>query len=683
MFEAYKVGVRLSLVNHVSSGLMSIIHQFGATSHSATELQSKLKEIKLLGAVGGVMAAGGFMGLGLISKTIKPATEYAHQLVLMNSAGMKHLEIVEATKAAWAATKVAPTSSVSENMEAVRDLRMVFGDTDHATQFMPTLQKIQGVLSNMRHGMGGNSKAEAYELAKALEMKGAVKTPAQFEGQADAMTKALVSAGGKVRATDFLSAFKYGRAATTGWDDDFAYKILPTLIQEMKGGGGSATGGPGSALMSAYAAVVGGTVTQRSLKLWNKLGLLDKSKIEWTKVGEAKGVRPGGIIGNELFQANPYNWVQQHLVPAMTKAGMTTETQQKQTLQYLFPNRTAGFVMTQFATQAWKFERDRRLIAGARGLEGYDDMVKNDPAMAQIALHKQWNTLLAIIGFQIMPPFIKGLQSLISTIRIGSNFLKEHTTFAKSLVIGFTALSAAMAFGGTVILLTAAWKAMGLFMPVILSLSKTALPLLRGALIGKLGLVGAVAVASYAIGSMANDMINKFTKWATNGKNDTLGGWVYDATHGNKKDSVGWKGNTFIGVEKNPFWTPQSVSTVPQFITKHTVAQPMVRGVVNNHVNNSVMDSDVINSINKNRNDAMDDDVINSIRHSNVTPSPRVNAVKPRNSNKTVQVNSSINLDGRKVAAAITNHQVSEVERPNSGLSGMFDSSMSLAPVGY
>src|SRR5581483_10143561 len=145
----------------------------------------------------------------------------------------------------------------------------------------PVVQQLQAVLQNVR---GGNAKDEAYTVARALEMKGAARNAGQFEAAADLMTKAIIASGGKVTAQDFLTAFKYGRAATLGWDDRFTFGILPTLIQEMKSAGGSGgAGGPGNALMSAYAAVVGGTVPQKALKLWHKLGLLDPSKIVWDK----------------------------------------------------------------------------------------------------------------------------------------------------------------------------------------------------------------------------------------------------------------------------------------------------------------------------------------------------------------------------------------------------------------
>src|SRR5579884_2011920 len=310
MFEAYKVGVTLALQNQVSGVLGFIARDFVKVDYAAKRLQGTLKEIKLLGLSGAIVGGVGFLGLGLIGKAVKPASEYVHQLQLANAAGMSQLEIAKATRAAWQATGTVMTTTATQNVAAIRELRMVFGDTQRAIEHMPTVQRLQSVLQSVR---GGGAHDEAYTVAKALEMKGSVKDVGQFDTAADLMTKAIIASGGKVGAQDFLSTFKYGRAATIGWDERFTYGILPTLIQEMKSSGGTGgAGGPGNALMSAYSAVVGGTIPQKSLKVWQSLGMLDPSKIIWDRVGSAKGVGPGGIIGSDVFQRDPYEWTQRY-----------------------------------------------------------------------------------------------------------------------------------------------------------------------------------------------------------------------------------------------------------------------------------------------------------------------------------------------------------------------------------
>lgn len=465
MFEAYSVAVKLRLVNSVTPGLLSISQQFTKTYRDASALQRQLDSIKLTISAGRSIAGTGLTGLGLITKAVKPAAEYAHQLAQMRAAGMSNLEVAQATAKAWSAGREVMTSSATENLAAIRELRMVFGDTRHAMENVTTIQKIQGILASS--GRGGED--EAYTLAKALEMKGAVRTPAEFAKQADLMSKAIIAGGGKLGAADFQSTFKYGRAATQGWSDQFAYSILPTLIQEMKssGGSGGGAGGPGNALMSAYSAVVDGTIPQKSLKVWQQLGLLDPQKIVWNKVGTAKVVAPGGVKGSDLFQENPYAWAQTVLLPALKSKGYTSEKAMSEVMQYLFTNRTAGFVMRQMTMQGWKFERDQKLINQASGIKGYDQLVKTDPVLASMALQKKWNDIMVQLGYSIMPELLKVTEKLLPYLSSLADWMEHNRGAVKGLVTGFIALSGALAISGTVWMAVGALKALKITMAAI------------------------------------------------------------------------------------------------------------------------------------------------------------------------------------------------------------------------
>lgn len=465
MWEAYSVAVRVGLNNQVTSGLIGMSTAFMRVNHDARALQGELNKIKLMGVTGAVVGGAGFMGLNLISKTLPDAKEYAHQLAQMNIAGMKQAEIARSINAAWALNRTVPTSTAAQNLEAVRELRTVFGSTDEAIKWLPTAQKLAYILENTAGG-AGTSKTRAKEvqaLARALDLRNATTNPAETTLQADLMTKAIVGSGGVLSARDFNSAFKYGRTATLGWSNDFAYKILPSLMQELKtGSGAGAGGGPGNPLMSAYSAVVQGAVPQKALGVWNQLGLLDPSKVVWTKAGEAKGLRPGAISRSDLFIENPYLWTQTVLRPALIRAGHDTEKEQRQVMGYLFPNRTAGAVMSTMLFQSRAIERDRRMFGIASGLGSYEQLMKTDPKAADAALMAQWKNLLTVIGYEILPYVVRGTLALADGLRDLAEWSRRNPNMVKALVLGFAALSGAMAFGGSVMLMATAWKGLSL-----------------------------------------------------------------------------------------------------------------------------------------------------------------------------------------------------------------------------
>lgn len=474
-FEAYSVAVRVSLVNGVTSGLINISRQFAKAHGDAKAFQRALTDIKLLIAGGGIAGATGVFGLHLINKTLPPAKEYVHQLAQMNVAGMKQAEIAKSIAAAWAQGGKIPTQSAAMNLEMIKELRSVVGSTSEAINALPTVAKLQAVLSNVK-GVT-DARGTAFEVAKTLDIRGASMDPRRFEMEAQAMVKAIVAGGGTIGVKDFFSAAKYGRTAATGWNNEFMYEILPTLIQEMKTGSGSGgAGGPGNALMSAYQAIVAGQMTKKSLTLFNQLGLVDPSRVVWNKVGDVKGVLPGGIRGSDLFQANPFAWSQQVLMPALKAAGIVDPKQQQQYIAQLFGNRTASFVMSQMALQPDKFRRDQGLIRGAMGLEAYQKLLKNDPYMAEQALTAQWTDAKTQLGLQVLPILIAGTQKLTEWMRRLNEWMLKNPETVKKVVRGFAAVSAVLTFGGTLRVLAGGIRAVGLAFGLIkvAKLAKTA-----------------------------------------------------------------------------------------------------------------------------------------------------------------------------------------------------------------
>lgn len=405
MLTAYEVAVKVSLLNGVASGLTAMSAQFAKVHGDVNKLQAGLDKIKLTMMTGGLLVGAGAAGFAALEKTVGPASKLTHELVQMNLAGMKSAEIAQSMKAAWAAAYTVPTSSTMETLATIRELRMVFGDTQHAIANAATVQKLQYVLANTAGGNPEMAREEAYTASKALEIRGAVKHPGEFNVQADLIAKAIVASGGKIAASDFKSAFTYGRLATPGWNDEFAYRILPTLIQEFKGKGGTSQGGPGNALMSAYDKIVNGVGKAASFEEAAKLGLINPTKIKYSKEGKIKGIQPGGFYDWELFERNPYEYAQKRLATAYKQRGYT-EAQERQSLGIIFASRTASPMMAQLTMRPWQFERDKKLINQAQGIAAYETLIKQDPYAARMMLEKQWQSLLATIGFQIMPAVV-------------------------------------------------------------------------------------------------------------------------------------------------------------------------------------------------------------------------------------------------------------------------------------
>src|SRR5579883_613724 len=147
MFEAFKVGITIALTNTVSSALIAMSKDFAKTDAEAVKLRNTLKDIKVLGTLGVVSGALGFAGLRMLEGAAKPAAEYAHQLNIMNMAGMKHAEIAEAVGAAWKNTGDVITTTATDNLKALLDLRNVLGNMADAKAMLPIVTKIEAVMA--------------------------------------------------------------------------------------------------------------------------------------------------------------------------------------------------------------------------------------------------------------------------------------------------------------------------------------------------------------------------------------------------------------------------------------------------------------------------------------------------------------------------------------------------------
>ncbi len=418
--DAYRIGVSIALANGVSPVLAVIARDLLGVQASIGAITKGFQAWKpaILAAVG-VIAAGRMVeGLTVIAKA---GGEVNHQLELMKIAGMANSEIQTSMSQAMKTSGNVLTTSLSENLKHIRELRYAFGETTTAIQHLDEITKANSVLNTVR---GDKGKDEVWELVKSLEGKGVTYEPAAFSSYVDTMTKVVQATGGRVTPQMFMSTFKYGRTATLGWDEQFVGGALPRLIQSMAsagGGGGSGSGGPGNALMSAFAKVVQGQMPKTAAEEFEKMGLATATHIAGSSQSQL-----GSIAGRDLFIRDPYEWTQQILMPALASHGVTKDQDIIAEISKMMPVRTASQVITEMALQGRfhegsnsPFEKDIRLQHGAMGLPAYDELIKNDYPTILEAFNRQWKNLLETLGSPLMQPggpVISALAGLASTM---------------------------------------------------------------------------------------------------------------------------------------------------------------------------------------------------------------------------------------------------------------------------
>jgi hypothetical protein len=458
MSSNYKVAVDIVLANGVSPVLAVISRDVLGVNSTVKQIENSFGRWTL--AVGGVAAIlGGTAILGALSKIADKGQELVHQQELMKIAGLDNQAIAQATAKAYEVSAKVQTSTISENLKHLRELRYAFGSMDVANASIFDVTKANTVLNSVR----GGGKDEVWELVKSLEQKGITTNAAEFKSYVDTMTQAVIATGGRVTPQMFQSAFKYGRTAMLGWDQEFITQILPRDIQAMAtggGGGGSGTGGPGNALMTAFQHIIGGQMSRQSAYVLNSLGLIDPTKIVHSKSGEISRVMPGGVKGSDLFGRNPYEWVQQVLAPAVIARAGHDESKILEILGQAFRARTEGQKITEYLLQGRTFlgadspyEKDRALTLQAmKNAPAFAQLAGNDPLTITKAFHSQWEAMFESIGSAITPSKLEVMKSLTDVFTAVGQFAGAHPEGIKIAAEALAIIAGSLVVGGLVAL---------------------------------------------------------------------------------------------------------------------------------------------------------------------------------------------------------------------------------------
>lgn len=533
-FEAYKIAVKISLVNNVSAGLLAMSSHFSKANAEASELQSKLNKIKMLGMTGMAIGGAGVMGLGIIAKMIKPATEYAHQLNIINMAGWTQRDIANAVGDAWKNTGTVITTTATENLRTLLDLKNVMGTLGEARMALPIVSRIQGVLAaSSETKISGNSKDLAYSMAKALDVIGAGTNKAEFEKQAEMMSKVVIATQGRVTPEMFKSLFVYSRQASTGLSDVYKYQIAPTLLQELAGagGGGGGSRGLGPAQAAFYRFTNQGFVNKKSLPELVSLGLVDPSSAVKTTTS---GTTVGAMAGAALAASNPFDWTMNVLVPAIRKkygADLSNQDVIKHVGDLMRGNQNGAWLVGQFISKSVNFRRDQSNIIGTMSTaDAYKASLSNDPNTAFTALSAQWKNFKIAFMMGVVPVLIPALMKLTDMFNSMAAWARNNPDLAKKLAIGFTALFASLALGGTVITTIAGLKFLGAALPAFASgIGALAMTVLK--FTGPIAAIAGAGAAGYGIGTLINKGLDWTVNKLTGGKEGNLGGAIYSWTH--------------------------------------------------------------------------------------------------------------------------------------------------------
>lgn len=375
-----------------------------------------LKDLAKLGAysiAGGSMVYGGGLAVrgGLVA-----SAEREREIFRQKMANIPIEETARIMKEAQALSARYPSVGATDIMEMGRTARAMMGDTERALQVLPTMVKglvtlqsakggetAVGLLNNLLRGIDNAGKNQDGEIG--------VKN-----------TNEIIS--GLIRASqidpdiDVGSLWQFMRRAKIagpGLSTEFLSQVAPAIIQDIT------ANTAGTSLSSAFQAFVIG------------------SKSTAGKVNIAEQVRIGirnrkGLVGADLMGANPYEWVKDVLIPALSKDGVNVNDDNAvaKAVAKLSMNSNATAMLTKMVQQRQQIDRDIAKYREAMGPDAADQAAANDPFVSVRGFTESLRNLAAAVGGDAMPTITAGLNSLTSGVNALSRAWADGDPLAKA-----------------------------------------------------------------------------------------------------------------------------------------------------------------------------------------------------------------------------------------------------------
>ena len=382
------------------------------------------------GAAGGARMAAGALGLGSAAYAVQrggkavalASASRQRELARYGLAGMSADEQAQANAKADEISAKLPSVSRTDVLGHIRQLRSRLGDFHHAIDNAETTTRAQVMLNTLGHG-GEGSAQDLEKLVLGLESQGIGSDPAKFKTYLNAFVKAK-SLFQDLRGDDFRQYMQNANSSKYGLSEDYLTNVVPTMMQH------EGSHNFGTMQASAFSALIGERQTKAAKAMLAQYGLIGDD---------------GHIVDSRGMVTNPYEWSKSRLGPSLEKQGVSMDADHREdmviALTRMFSNRKVGEFFASLLVNKPVIEKDRPLLAAAKGTEGADEARRNDPFAAASALTTQLKDAgTAIIAIR---PVIDGLNAIAEHVgNFTSKFDQDDTAGKTGKLLGLGA------FGG-------------------------------------------------------------------------------------------------------------------------------------------------------------------------------------------------------------------------------------------
>lgn len=400
---------RQSVVGHLTAVRAQAKSTQSAFAAMQRGMANAMKPVYTAAGLGTGAYVGGRLGRAGLTAASERQREYFRQQMASLPAGERD----QIAQRSAELTQQFPSVDATQIMEMARNARNMMGDTprglavlEDMVKGLVTLQSTKGTdvasteISRMLKGidnLGQNSAG----------MLGINNTKQIIDG----LIKAVQIEGKDLDVGKLFDFARRAKIAGPGLSTDFIFGTAPAMMQDMT------AEGFGTALSSAYKSFVVGDRSQAGktyMQAQQRMGL--RSGLTLNKRGGVEN--KGQFAGDDLLARNPFEWVKQHLMPALEKSGVDLKDDQAVTkaISGLSANTNATGMLARMVTQREQIERLIGLYSKAMGTSAAPEAAGKDPFVAYQGILSSLNNLAAAIGEGVLPTIVPGLNALSGAI---------------------------------------------------------------------------------------------------------------------------------------------------------------------------------------------------------------------------------------------------------------------------
>ena len=525
--NVYEIFTKLTLQNNASSALAAIAKEALALEGGLGRIAKQLETVKGKLAIGGGLSIfGGAAGVAVVAKIAEHGTKLLDQQDKLQRSGIAYADVLKLQADYYEKIgRAIPTSTASEYLKTVNELRTVTGSMGASIALAPRALMADALLSNT---LGSDQSGAYYKLLRSAEMKGISTDPAKLAQMTDAAFSYITAFGGKLTPQDFQT---FARRGGTAWMNMKPESFGPAAVAMADLGGPAA----GTAMMTLQQLQQGTmTLSKQQAATLEKAGLLDMSKTSKTGFGGGRlQLEPGAILGSLQYAGDLAGWVKNVVYPHMMAAAGGDEALFQNMLGKEAPNRNAAKMIEMFGNKGFldQIAKDLGLAGQVKPIEqAYSDFISRNPKGVQQAFSAQYESMMQAIGAPMMQaalPAMKAVTDMFTTI---GNIANAHPDAMKNMGITLAGISVGLIALGSVAVLgaMAAWIPGGIAAVAVVSIggAVTALAALKwssvtnalvafGAAIDKLTHIGFdwLAEKFNALGDAIRGMLDKIKGW--------------------------------------------------------------------------------------------------------------------------------------------------------------------------